>query len=333
VRRTLETIFKQPLLLLLLMLPIVGVAVAYFMTPRVYQTTATVWALHRVEIIGATGPETNLEATPADTQSAYLIELLQSQEFSLAVAKQSNVASTLNLSPSTLADPQHLDQALFAEISKHVLVVSGGYNLFTISYTNRVPHIAQQVVAAVIQEYSIQSQSFSVTEAQQLLDNYNIQLANAEKAYNTAVAAESKYKQQNPGLTPAELAFDPQFQQLDTQVQQTKAVLLSTQTDIATVNQEMAAQGTNSESLFRVLDPPVANNTPNSRTRDYLVGGGFGLGLALVACILYIIIQIRRDRAVYTARELQEVSTFPVIMQLPALAAEAVPLLVKYDLH
>src|SRR5947207_3943655 len=121
VRRTLETIFHQPLLLLLLILPVVGVAVAYFSTPRMYQTTATVWALHRVEIIGATGPETNLEATPADTQSAYLTELLQTQAFSLAVAKQSNVVSTLNLSSGTLADPQHLDQAVSAEISKHVL--------------------------------------------------------------------------------------------------------------------------------------------------------------------------------------------------------------------
>src|SRR5205814_9354086 len=102
----------------------------------------------------------------------------------LTVAKQSNVVSTLNLNSSTLADPQHLDQALFAEISKHVLVVSGGYNLFTISYANRNPQIAQRVVAAVIQDYSIQSQSFTVAEAQQLLDNYNTQLAKVEQAYN-----------------------------------------------------------------------------------------------------------------------------------------------------
>jgi uncharacterized protein involved in exopolysaccharide biosynthesis len=291
-----------------------------------------VWALHRVEIIGATGPETNLQATPADTQSAYLTELLQTQAFSLAVAKQSNVISTLNLDPSVLSDPQHLDQALFAEISKHLLVVSGGYNLFTISYANRNPHIAQQVVAAVIQDYSIQSQSFSIAEAQQLLDNYNTQLAKAVQANNAAVVAESKYKQQHSGLTPAELAYDPQFQQLDTQVQQTKAIISSIQTNIATVNQEMAAQGTTSNSLFRVLDPPIANNTPNSRTRDYLVAGGVGLALALVACVLYIVIQIRRDRAVYTAFELQALSTFPVIMQLPTLASETVPLLIKDDL-
>ena len=334
-RRTLETIFHQPLLFLLLIsvLPVVGVAIAYFMIPRTYQTTATLWALRRIEIIGATGPETNLQATPADTQSAALTELLQTQAFSLAVAKQSNVVSTFNLDPSVLADPQHLDQALFAEISKHVLVVSGGYNLFTISYANHNPQIAQQVVAAVIQDYSLQSESFSIVEAQQLLNNYNTQLAKAQQAYNDAVAAESKYTQQHPGLTLADLMKDPQYQQLDTQTQQAKTVLTNIQTNIATINQEMAAQGTSSNGLFRVLDPPVENHTPNSRTKDYLVAGGVGLALALAACVLYIVIQIRRDRAVYTALELQAVSTFPVIMQLPTIAPEIVPLLVKDDLH
>ncbi len=333
-RRTLETIFHRllQLLLLILVLPVVGVAIAYFTIPRTYQSTATLWALRRIEIIGATGPETNLQATPADTQSAALNELLQTQAFSLAVAKQSNVASTLNLGPSVLADPQRLDQTLFAEISKHVQAVSGGYNSFTISYANRNPQIAQQVVAAVIQDYSVQSQSFSIAEAQQLLNNYDIQLTQAQQTYNAAVAAELKYQQRHPGLTPIDLANEPQYQQLDTQTQQAKTVLTSVQTSIATINQEMAAQGSGPTSLFRVLDPPVANDIPNSRTKDYLVAGGVGLALALAACVLYIVMQIRRNRAVYTALELQTVCTFPVIMQLPTLVPETVPLLVKDDL-
>lgn len=333
-RRTLEAIFRRPLqlLLLIIVLPPIGVAITYFMIPRTYQTTATLWALHRIEIIGATGPETNLEATPADTQSAVVTELLQTKAFAVAVAKQSNVVSTLNLSPSVMANPQLLDDALFAEISKHVQALSGGYNLFTISYANRIPQTAQRVVAAVIANYGNQSLSFSTAEAQQLLDNYNTQAAKAQKDVNTAVAAESQYKQQHPGLTPADLTSDPRYQQLETQKQQAQAELSSIQTNIQTVKQEMAGQGSSSNSLFRVLDPPVANYAPVSRTKDYLIGGGIGLGIALLACVLYIVIQLRRNRVVYTALELQEVSTFPVIMQLPTLAPETVPMLVDHSL-
>ena len=333
-RRTLEAIFRRPLqlLLLIIVLPPIGVAVAYFMIPRTYQTTTTLWALHRIEIIGATGPETNLEATPADTQSAVVTELLQTKAYAVAVAKQSNVVSTLNLSPSVMANPQLLDDALFAEISKHVQAVSQGYNLFTISYANRIPQIAQRVVAAVIANYGNQSLSFSTAEAQQLLSNYTTQLTKAQQAVTAAVEAESKYKQHHPGITPADLASDPQYQQLEIQKQQAQATVNSITTNISTVKQEMAGQGSSSDSLFRVLDPPVANYAPVSRTKDYLVGGGIGLAIALLACVLYIVIQVRRNRVVYTAFELQEVSTFPVIMQLPTLAPETVPMLVEHTL-
>ena len=333
-RRTLEAIFRRPfqLLLLIIVLPVLGVAVAYFVIPRTYQTTATLWALRRYEIIGATGPESDLQATPADTQATALTELLQSQAFALLIAKESNVVSTLNLGSSVLSDPLRLDDALYAEISKHVLAVSDGYNLFTISYANHDPEVAQRVVAAVIKNYGIQSQTFSVAEAQQLLNNYNTQLAKAQQNVNAAVAAELKYAQQHPDLTKADLATDPQYVQLDTQKQQAQTTLQNIQTNISTVNQEMAAEGSSANSLFQVLDAPVANYVPTSRTKDYLIAGVVGLVVALLACTLYIVILVRRNRAVYTAVELQEASVFPVIMQLPTLAPETLPMLVKRTL-
>jgi uncharacterized protein involved in exopolysaccharide biosynthesis len=334
VHRTLEAIFRQPLQLLLLVvaLPIIGVAIAYFMIPRTYQTTVTLWALHRVEIIGATGPESNLQATPADTQATALTELLQSRAFALTVAQQSNLAPTLNLDPGVLADPQRLNDALFAEISRHVLVTSQGYNLYTISYANRNSHVAQQVVASVISNFGLESQKFSLAEARHLLDNYNTQLAKAQQDVQAAVAAESKYLLAHPNLIKVDLATDPQYTQLHSQTLQAQTTEQNVQTTIATINQEMAAQGSGSDSIFQVLDPPVANYVPDSRTKNYLVAGGLGLALALLACALYIVILVRRNRTVDTAFELQKASTFPVIMQLPTLAPETVPLLVEHSL-
>ena len=92
--RTLEAIFRHPLQLLILIIlpPIIAVAVAYFMTPRTYQSTASVWALQRYFVIGATGPESNLAAFPAQTQATALTELLQTRTFALAVAQTVLVA-------------------------------------------------------------------------------------------------------------------------------------------------------------------------------------------------------------------------------------------------
>ena len=71
--RTLEAIFRHPVqLLALLILPLaLSLAIAYRL-PRSYESAASLWALRRYEIIGATGPESNLLATPSETQVAVL---------------------------------------------------------------------------------------------------------------------------------------------------------------------------------------------------------------------------------------------------------------------
>src|SRR2546421_37633 len=156
--RTFEAIFRHPIqLLALLILPLVlSLAIAYVL-PRSYQASASLWALHRYTVIGATGPESDLLSTPSATQVAALSELLQSRAFALSVAKSTNLAATLHLSKSVLADPQLLDDALAAEVSQHVVVTSQGYNLYGIVYVNRDPTVAQQIVAAVISEFNVQS--------------------------------------------------------------------------------------------------------------------------------------------------------------------------------
>ena len=116
--RVLEAIFRHPMqLLLMLIFPVaVGLAIAYVL-PRSYQSSASLWALHRYEIIGQSGPESDLQSTPSATQVAALSELLLSRDFTLAVAKSTNLASTLQLSST---NPQIVDDALSQEITKHV---------------------------------------------------------------------------------------------------------------------------------------------------------------------------------------------------------------------
>lgn len=325
--RVLEVVFRHPihLLVLIVVLPALGLAVGYLL-PRSYQTTASLWALHRYTVIGATGPETDLLATPAETQTTALTELLQSRDFTLTVARESNLASTL--AANVQADPQLRDDTMFSDISQHVQVVAQGYNLYVISYTQRNPKIAQQVVAAVIQNYGVQSQSFSVVEGQRLLNSYQTQQAKAQQDVNSAVAAEASYIAAHPKLNKNDLQSDPQYTQLHTQTQQAQAALANIQTNIATLNQDLNNQGTTADSLFKVLDAPLVAAKPVSRTKDLLIAGGVGLGVALLACIVYVLILVRRNHGVYTPLDLRKVTDFPVVMQLPRVSRPSVPLLV-----
>lgn len=327
-RHTLEVIFHRPLqlLALIILLPVVGLGIGYKL-PRSYQSSATLWALYRYVVIGATGPESDLQSTPATTQANALSELLLSRSFALAVANATDLPSTLPA--STRASQQLRDDALFADISAHVQVASQGYNIFGITYTNASPKVAQEVVQATIQNFGEQSQGFSVVEAQHLLDGYQSELANAKQNVADAITAQSKYAREHPTLSQTDLLADPQYALLQIQTQQAQSTLTTIQSNIATVRQEIATQGTGNGSLFKVLDSPKFPDQPVSRLKTLLYSGGIGLGVALLAYVLYVVISVRRDRTVYTPLDLQKITSLPVLMQMPSLNVTTVSLLIE----
>src|SRR6266852_3908408 len=166
--RTLEVIFHRPLRLLILFMlpPLMCVGVVYFAVPHTYKSTASLWALHGFEIIGLTVTNSNPPPIPADSQANALSELLQTRVFALRVAREANLASTLD--QSVQSDSQRRDNAMFQDISQHVTVQAQGNNLFLIAYANRNPQVAQHVVAAIIRNYSEQIQELFLVQAQSL---------------------------------------------------------------------------------------------------------------------------------------------------------------------
>jgi len=329
--RVLEVLFRRPLQLLLLIvfLPVISVAIVYVVIPRSYQSSASLWAFRRYAVIGLTGPETDLTSTPAQTQANALSEMLQTRDFDLTVASISNLVSTL---PADVqADHQARDDALSSDISQHVLVVGQGYNLFTVTYTNKDPQIAQQVVQAVIQNFEVQSQLFTGAEGQQLLSTYQAELIKAKQDVQTAIAAESNYITSHRNLTSNSLLADPRYNLLHTQTQQAQANVANIEANIATVNDQLSSQGNGGNNLFKTLDAPNAQGL--SRTKTYLIGGGVGLGVALVACLLYILLAVRRDRTVHSLLDLEQITALPVVMQLPQLNNTTMSLLLESVLH
>src|SRR6266516_3715231 len=303
--RTLEAIFRHPIqLFLMLIFPIVvSFGIAVFLIPRSYQSSAPLWALRRYEIIGATGPETDLLSTPAQTQVTALTELLQSRAFDLAVAKSTNLQSTLKLSKAELSDPQLLDAALISEVSQHVIVTVRGYNSYEVSYANPNAHVAYQTIASVIQEFKLQG--------------YQTQLVQAKNNADADAKAESQYLAGHSGATPT---TDPQYGLLDAKRLQSQSTLQSLQSTIATLNQEIATQSAGDDTFFKTLDPPIQPDAAVSRSKTLLTAGGMGAGIGLAACIFYIVVLVRRDRAIYSTLALQKVTAYPILMQLPQLS-------------
>lgn len=329
--RIFEAVFRRlfRLLAIVILVPLVSLAVAYIIVPRTYEAQASVWALHRYAVIGTTGLESNLQATPADTQSAALGELLQTRTFALSIAHATNLASTLNLDSSVLSNPAKLNDALYNEISQNVTVTSQGYNLYIVHYANRNPQVAQQVVAYVLNDFENQSDQFSSDEGQQLLEAYQTQLVKAQDAENQAAKAEAQYLSAHPGLSAQQLANDPQYQTLHAQTVQQQTNVQNIQNEISSIQQEISTQGSGSGSLFRIVDASHVLTQPVSRLKTYLYVGVISLVVALLACTLYLLVLIRRDRSIYTLADVQKITSLPVLMQAPHLPSAVLPRLVE----
>lgn len=335
--RVLEVIFRHPIemLMLIIVLPIIGAGVAYFL-PRSYESTASLWALHRYEVIGATGTESDLTSTPAETQATALAELLQSRSFALSVASDTDLRSTLGA--ATLASPLMTEDALIAAVDK-VQVLSQGYNLYTLSYQSTNPKIAQEILQAVVLNFGEQSEGLTQLEGQQLLSSYQTQLAKAQQAATTAANAAQQYLLQHPDVAQTiqrssqqyAASIYPDYALLYQQSQQAQAAVQNIQVSISTVQQEMGTQGgTSSGSLFKVLDAPDLPLIAMSRTKTLAVAGGVGLGVALLACAIFVLILVRRDHGIYTPRDIQNVTSLSILIQVPALNIRTISLLTPH---
>lgn len=312
-QRVLEIVFSRWLqLIALLVVPLVIALGIVLAQPRQYEASATIWALRRYEVVGATGAESDLNATAAETQATAITEILQTKTFALAIAQKSKLASTY--STSAQANKDQLDSAMFDDISTHVTATPVGAYIVSITYDNKTPAAAQAVVKAVIDEYGTTAAAFATSESKQLLLIYQEQLQQAQDASNQATAAAATYLREHPS---AAIDKDPQYAALTTSATNALGNVTQIQGQIDTINNTIQTIGVGSNTLFTVVDQPATSASPISRTKTLIEGVAIGAVVGLLACIIFIVIMMRRDRTIYSVADLQKITEAPVLLQIP----------------
>lgn len=312
-QRVLEILFSRWLqLIALLVIPLV-IALGFVLAqPRQYEASATIWALRRYEVVGATGAESDLNSTPAETQATAITEILQTKTFALAIAHQANLASTY--SASARSNQDQLNSAMFDDLSAHVTATAVGGYIVSITYDNKNPAIAKAVVKAVINEYGTTAAAFATSESKQLLLIYEEQLQQAKDDSNQATAAAATYLREHPNAAADK---DPQYEALATSSTNALGNVTQIQGQIDTLNNTIQTIGVGSNTLFTVVDQPATGASPVSRSKLLIEGAAIGAVVGLLACIIFIVIMMRRDRTVYSVTDLQKITEAPVLLQIP----------------
>jgi uncharacterized protein involved in exopolysaccharide biosynthesis len=335
--RILENFFRHPwrLLVILIVLPIIGVTIAYLTAPRSYESTARLWAYQRLGITTATNPNTSAYDTPAQSQVTTLTGLLHTRSFALSVAAGSGLDKTLKSqdgSNSNGNNRQYLEDAIFANIYKNVIVASQTDKLYTISYTSNNPTLAQKVVASVITQFTIEGARYTYGNAKNLLQIYQAQLNETKKEINQDLQAEHNYLKNHPEFTQSggpDPANDPQYAALLAQQQLDEQRARTLQTNIDTINLQIGTDGSSLQNVFKEIDAPQVPYQSLSRSKQYIMGGGVALGSGMFAYAIFLLILVRRDRAIYISRDLEKLGNLPVILGIPQLPAETMKVLIE----
>jgi hypothetical protein len=320
-QRTLEIVFRHMRhLLLLLLVPLVAGIGIVFVLPRSYQSVAGLKAIQRYAVIGATGIEADLQATPAETQVTALDDFLGSPAFDLAVAYATALPKQVQASVGSRN--QHvINDAIVRDLSTHVQVAAQAYNRYTITYANSDATIAQHVIQSIVRTFAVEGPAFAALGGQKLLALDQRELTADLSQRDAAVNAEAAYAAAHPSLPANALQTDPHYVVLLGEAQRTQQTVLNLEIAMTTIHQEID-QLSSSNTLFTVVDAPSFPYQAVSRLKSLAIGAGGGLAVALLACALYLALLYRRDHAIYTPHDVEQLPGLPrVILQIPRLAA------------
>lgn len=329
-RKVLEAVFRHPLrILLLLLVPAVAGLALGLMQPRSYQSTSALWALQPYAVVSADSTpnsSTVYGVTPAQTQAGALTDLLLTRQFPLSVANAAGLAA--QLPRATAANPQLRDDTLVSEIQRNTIVTPVGTNLYTVSYANQSPAMAQRVVKDIITTYTSNITGLSNLEGQYLLGSYQQQLLQSQDAAATAARAVATYRLKHPAVANLDAvqaqSQDPQYALLLGESQNAQSAVLNIESEIANLQQQVALQGEGTNTLFRVVDTPNLPALAVSRTKVLLLYAGGGVALGILACTLYLTFVVRRDRSVLTLQDAEGIAGLTVLLQVPRLPQRAV---------
>jgi hypothetical protein len=335
--RILENFFRYPwgLLVILIVLPIIGFGIAYLTAPRNYESTARLWAYQNLGAITAANPNANSYDTPAQSQATTLSGLLNTRSFALSVAAGAGLDKTLKSqggSNSNGNNRQYLEDAIFANISRNVIVAPQTDKLYMISYTSTSPTLAQKVVNSVITQFNTEGAKYTYGNAKNLLQIYTVQLDEIKKEVNKDRESEQNYLKSHPEYTQAggpNPTNDPQYAALFAKRQQDELRERSLQTNIDNINQLIGTDGSSLQNVFKEVDAPQVPYQSLPRSKQYIMGGGMALGAGILACSIFLLILVRRDRAIYISRDLEKLDNLPVIMGIPQLSAETMKVLTE----
>jgi uncharacterized protein involved in exopolysaccharide biosynthesis len=299
--RFLRTLVKHWYLYLVPVILIPVLVTAYgFNKLTLYTSTALLYV--DKPIVPTSGEDGwNPYLTPAQNEATDMQQLLTSVSFVIGVAARTDLAQRYNLGTDS-----GKSQAYVRLTSEIAIVPPGGPNILSVSVSDKEPHLAQQMVSALLDYYQSYYQEHRLELEQQALVFYQDQLQTATAAVALDSTKLEDYCRTHQEACASPLQTDQALAQLQYQLAQDQQTVTDLKASKTSVSRDIEATDSSASRLFRIMDSPQLPTKPSLDKKKLLLtytGGGLAAALALVALIVFIRTQL--DRKVYAEDDLR----------------------------
>jgi uncharacterized protein involved in exopolysaccharide biosynthesis len=305
-RRFLAAFFRHPFTLILpaILIPLVVVFVVKSFA-NTYTSQATIFITSNPYVAI---PNSNPYSSDADNLANDIQEFLVRPSFVVSVANQTDMPKTY---PKGTANVNDL---MVTRITGGLTITAVGNETLNIQYSDPDPHVAAQVITALLQQYLTQSIQDSQNNASTTTAYYKQKLQLDEQQLASDDQAVKAYTQAHPNVDPT---TDPNLAVLESNYNQD---LNQVQTDQSTLQKINSTSGAFANLFtFEVTDPPTIPTTPTVKSKTTLIAmiGGVALGLGVSLGLVGLLAVA--DRRIHSRDDLSEAFPVPVLEVLPRL--------------
>jgi uncharacterized protein involved in exopolysaccharide biosynthesis len=316
IRRFTESYFRHRWLYLLpFALIAVAACVAFILTKPTYVSEGVLFIqkeslLSSLNSIGNSNPYT--WTTPAQTISAEINEMLQTESFIRAVIQNTDLEAKMN------QGPEKVNQTI-ADTRKELWVTTLGDNQITIHASYETPTVAAQLANGVIESYIKWQSNSKVAESEAALAFFGNLITVYQSDLEVARQAMKSYLEAHPQPIRGDI---PGLEALEIKRLQADLDLATTRYSSALDKEENARLAlsqidSNARQTYIILDAPRPSLKPEFSLKDLALKYGLFILVGALLSVLSIIGGIFMDRTFHFNVDVTNALSLPVLAIIP----------------
>lgn len=298
----------------LIIFPIIATLILF--SSNSYQAGASFWVQESPYLsVSQVSDGSNFDS-PSTTVGGLLNELLSTRDFLNTIIDNSPLKNKVK----TEADRETMG----GTINKNLKIDTTGYRLVQLSYSDKDPVTALQVLTLIVNNFKSYYDNRVAQQTQSAVSFYTDLLKKDQSAVDTAKAAVDSFLQNHPDVatsiaSQATTPDDLEYQGLSNDYDKARQQYTTDQESLQKVQTDYQAFLKGGGTTLAIQDTPKVFDANSSKSRQIELGVGIGVAITAVLALIFTIVKTLLDGSMRETGYAQRVLRLERVIELPAI--------------